>query len=37
MVSQVSPELPMTYPSTKGAPKSELINLLVGFDAGSSK
>jgi hypothetical protein len=31
MVSLVSPELPVAYPSTKGAPKSELTNLLVGL------
>jgi hypothetical protein len=31
VVNQMSPELPMVYPSTKGAPKSELINLLVGL------
>jgi len=31
VVSQVSPELPMACPSTKGAPESELINLLVGL------
>ncbi len=37
MVSHVSPELPMACPSTKGAPKSELTNLLVSFDASSSK
>jgi hypothetical protein len=37
MVSHVSPELPVACPSTKGAPKSEQTNLLVGFDAGSSK
>jgi len=27
----VSPELPVAYPSTKGAPKCELTNLLVGL------
>jgi hypothetical protein len=27
----VSPKLPMAYPSTKGVPKSELTNLLVGL------
>jgi len=37
MVSQVSPELLVTCPSTKGAPESELTNLLVGFDASSNK
>jgi len=31
MVSHVSPELPMACPSTKGAPKSTLTNLLVGL------
>jgi hypothetical protein len=31
MVSQVSPELPVACPSTKGAPKCELTNLLVAF------
>jgi hypothetical protein len=31
VVSQVSPELPMAYLSTKGAPKNELTNLLVGL------
>jgi hypothetical protein len=31
MVSQVNPEMPMAYPSTKGAPKCELTNLLVGL------
>ncbi len=31
MVSLVSPELPVACPSTKGAPKSELTNLLVGL------
>jgi hypothetical protein len=31
MVSLVSPELLMAYHSTKGAPKSELTNLLVGL------
>jgi hypothetical protein len=30
VVSLVSPELPVACPSTKGAPKSELTNLLVG-------
>ncbi len=37
VVSHVSPKLPMACPSTKGAPESELTNLLVSFDAGSSK
>ncbi len=31
MVSQVSPELPVACPSTKGVPESELTNLLVGL------
>jgi hypothetical protein len=31
MVSFVSPELPMACPSTKGAPESDLTNLLVGL------
>ncbi len=31
MVSLVSPESPMTCPSTKGAPENELTNLLVGL------
>ncbi len=31
MVSLVSSELPVVCPSTKGAPESELINLLVGW------
>jgi hypothetical protein len=31
MVSLVSPESPMVYPSTKGALESELTNLLVGW------
>jgi hypothetical protein len=31
VVSQVSPRLPVTCPSTKGAPEYELINLLVGL------
>jgi hypothetical protein len=30
VVSLVSPELPMVCRSTKGVPKSELTNLLVG-------
>ncbi len=37
VVNLVSPELPVACPSTKGAPKSELTNLLVGFDACSNK
>ncbi len=38
MVSFVSPELPVACPSTKGAPKSELTNLLVGWlNADSSE
>jgi hypothetical protein len=31
VVNLVSPELPVAYPSTKGAPESELTNLLVGL------
>ncbi len=31
MVSLMSPELPVACPSTKGALKSELTNLLVGW------
>jgi hypothetical protein len=31
MVSHVSPELPVACPNTKGVPKSELTNLLVGL------
>jgi hypothetical protein len=31
VVSLVSPESPMTCPSTKGAPENELTNLLVGL------
>jgi hypothetical protein len=31
VVSQVSPELPMACPNTKGASECELTNLLVGF------
>ncbi len=31
VVSLVSPESPMTCPSIKGVPESELINLLVGW------
>jgi len=37
VVSQMSLELPVAYPSTKGALESELTNLLVDFDAGLSK
>jgi hypothetical protein len=31
VMSQVSPELPVTCPSTKGALESDLTNLLVGL------
>jgi hypothetical protein len=31
MVSQLSPELPVACPSTKGVLESELTNLLVGL------
>jgi hypothetical protein len=31
VVSQMSPESPVACPSTKGAPKCELTNLLVGL------
>jgi len=31
MMNLVSPELPVACPSTKGVPKSELTNLLVGL------
>jgi len=31
VVSQVSPEFSMAYPSTKGALECELTNLLVGL------
>ncbi len=31
VVSLVSPESPVAYPNTKGVPKSELTNLLVGW------
>jgi hypothetical protein len=31
VVNQVSPELPVTYPSTNSAPECKLINLLVGL------
>jgi hypothetical protein len=37
VVNQVNPELPVACPGTKGALKNGLTNLLVGFDAGSSK
>jgi hypothetical protein len=37
VMSQVSLELLVVCPSTKGARESELTNLLVGFEAGSSK
>ncbi len=30
-MSLMSPELPVTCPSTKGVPESELTNLLVGL------
>jgi len=31
VVSLMNPELPVVYPSIKGAPESELTNLLVGL------
>jgi hypothetical protein len=31
VVSQMSPELPVACPNTKGAPRCELTNLLVGL------
>jgi hypothetical protein len=31
VVNQVSPELPVACPSTKGVPENELTNLLVGL------
>ncbi len=31
VVSLMSPELPVAYPSTKSAPECELTNLLVGL------
>jgi len=31
VVNHVSPKLPVVCPSTKGAPKSDLTNLLVGL------
>ncbi len=31
VVNLMSPELPVAYPNTKSAPKSELTNLLVGW------
>ncbi len=37
VVSLVSPKSLVACPSIKGAPTNELINLLVGFDAGSNK
>jgi len=37
VVNLVSLELPVACPNTKGAPESELTNLLVGFYAGLSK
>ncbi len=37
VVNQMSPELLVVCPSTKGALGCELTNLLVGFDVGSSK
>jgi hypothetical protein len=37
VVSQMNPELPMACPSIKGVLECELTNLLVSFDAGSSK
>jgi hypothetical protein len=37
VVNHVSLELPVACRNTKGAPESELTNLLVGFDAGLSK
>jgi hypothetical protein len=38
VVNLVSPELPVVRPSTKGAPESELANLLVGWmQVGVSK
>jgi hypothetical protein len=37
MVSQVSPELLVSYPSTKGAPKCETNQLVGWFDASSSE
>jgi hypothetical protein len=37
MVNLVSPEFLVACPSTKGVPEIELTNLLISFDAGSSK
>jgi hypothetical protein len=37
VVSHVSLKLIVVCPSTKGASEGELTNLLIGFDAGSSK
>jgi len=37
VMNLVSPELLVTCPSTKGAPKCELTNLFVSFDACSNK
>jgi len=37
VVSQMSPKLPVACPSTKGVSECDLTNLLVGFDACSSK
>ncbi len=37
MVSLMSPESLVVCPNTKGAPKVELTNWLVWFDAGLSK
>jgi hypothetical protein len=37
VVNLVSPELPVACPSIKSAIESDLTNLLVGFDVGSSK
>jgi len=37
VVNLVSPELPMACPNTKGAPKSDITNLLVGLMQGLSK
>jgi hypothetical protein len=31
LVSLVSPESPVVYPSTKGAPENELTNLLISL------
>jgi hypothetical protein len=37
VVSLVNPELLVACPNTKGVLESELTNLWVGFDVGSSK